>query len=91
MIDLKLPDEVVENLPEGRDEMVRYLAKYFDTVIAEYDVRFQKRMTGAFGSPLSKYEKSILKDFLIDQTLGKLEENSLLAAEVLTESTGPYR
>lgn len=85
MIELKLPDEVMENIPSGsRDDVVRYLAKYFDSVIAEYDVRFQKRVQGAFGSPLSKYEKSILKDFLIDQTLGRIEENSLLAAEALT-------
>lgn len=86
MIELKLPDEVMENIPSGgRDEMVRYLAKYFDTVIAEYDARFQKRVTGTFGAPLSKYEKSILKDFLIDQTLGKIEETSVvMAAEALT-------
>lgn len=84
-LELKLPDEVMENIPSGsREEVVRYLARYFDTVIAEYDVRFQKRVTGAFGAPLSKYERAILKDFLIDQTLGKIDEISqVMAAEAL--------
>lgn len=85
-LELKLPDEVMENIPSGsREEVVRYLAKYFDTVIAEYEVRFQKRVQGAFGQPLSKYERSMLKDFLIDQTLGKLDEmSSMMAAEAIS-------
>ena len=84
-LELRLPDEVMENIPSGnREEVVKYLAKYFDTVIDRYDHRFQKRVRGIFGTPLSQYEKSILKDFLIDQTLGKIEEASLIAAETLT-------
>lgn len=84
-LELRLPDEVLENIPSGnRDDVVRYLARYFDTVIDKYDSRFQKRVQGAFGSPLSRYEKSILKDFLIDQALGKIEEASQFAAESIT-------
>lgn len=84
-LELKLPAEVMDNIPSGsREDVVRYLAKYFDTVIDKYDARFQKRVQGGFGGPLSKYEKSILKDFLIDQTLGKIDESSLMAAETLT-------
>jgi hypothetical protein len=83
-LELKLPDDVMESIPSDRQEMIRHLAKYFDTVIDKYDARFQKRVSGAFGSPLSKYEKAILKDFLIDQTLGRIEETAHLAAESLS-------
>lgn len=84
-LELKLPADVMESIPSGnKEDVIRYLAKYFDSVIDKYDARFQKRVQGTFGQPLSKYEKSILKDFLIDQTLGKIEESSLMAAETLT-------
>lgn len=78
--ELKLPSDILERIPPGHEDMIRFLAKYFDGVIDEYDVRFQKRVGGVMGGPLSKYEKSILKDFLIDAVLGKLEEPSRLAA-----------
>lgn len=75
-LELKIPDDVLETLPTGsREELVQFLSKYFDSVIDGYDIRFQKRVSGAFGGPLSRYEKSILKDFLIDLTLGRIEEN----------------
>ncbi len=86
-LELKLPDEVMENIPAGsRDDVVKYLAKYFDSIIGEYDNRFQKRMSQSaiLGGPLSKYEKSMLRDFLIDLTLGKLEEAPPMAAEALS-------
>ena len=71
--ELKLPDEVLENIPSATPEMVKYLARYFESVIDKYDERFQRRMQGNLGGPLSRYERSILKDFLIDLTLGKIE------------------
>lgn len=84
-LELRLPDDVMESIPSGnRDAVVLYLAKYFESVIDKYDVRFQKRVKGAFGAPLSRYERSILKDFLIDQALGKIEEASQVAAEATT-------
>lgn len=70
--ELKLPPEVLEGIPSGHDEMIRHLSKHFDSVIDKYDSRFQKRVTGAFSGPLSRYEKSILKDFLIDAVIGKM-------------------
>jgi len=71
--ELKLPSEVLENIPSGHEDMIRFLATYFDGVIEDYNSRFQQRVTGAFGGPLSRYERAILKDFLIATTLGKLE------------------
>lgn len=83
-LELKLPEDILENIPSGKDEMVKYLAHYFDKVIDHYDGRFQKRVQGAMGGPLSRYEKAILKDFLIEMTMGNLEEAAELAAETLT-------
>lgn len=76
--ELKLPSDVLEHIPSGHEDMLRYLAKYFDGVIEAYGIRFQHRVGGAFAGPLSRYEKSILKDFLIDATLGKLEASGLI-------------
>lgn len=70
--ELKLPPEVLEGIPSGHDEMIRYLSTYFDGVIDKYDQRFKMRVTGAFSGPLSRYEKAILKDFLIDATIGRM-------------------
>ncbi len=73
--ELKLPSDILESIPPSRDDMIRFLAKYFDGVISEYDGRFQRRMGGGpLGGPLSKYERSVIKDFLIDAMLGKQEE-----------------
>lgn len=87
LLELRLPDEVMDNIPSGREEMVRYLSTYFDSVIEKYDVRFQKRVSGPMGGALSKYEKAVLKDFLIDQVIGRFEGGpSLMAAESLTNT-----
>jgi hypothetical protein len=81
--ELKLPSDILESIPPGREDMIRFLARYFDGVIEDYDRRFQRRMGGGvLGGPLSKYEKSILKDFLIDQALGNQEEEPPLLAAV---------
>lgn len=70
--ELKLPPEVLDGIPSGHDEMIRYLSRYFDSIINKYDSRFQKRVIGAFSGPLSRYEKSLLRDFLIDAIIGKI-------------------
>ncbi len=85
-LELKLPTEVLDNIPSSKEDMVLYLAKYFDGVISKYDVTFQKRVHGVMGGPLSRYEKSLLKDFLIAMTIGNIEQEqaSQLAAESIT-------
>ena len=85
-LELKLPTEVLDNIPSRKEDMVQYLAKYFDGIIAKYDVSFQKRVHGVMGGPLSRYEKSILKDFLIEMAVGNIEQEqaSQLAAESIT-------
>ncbi len=80
---LKLPSEILDSIPPGREDMIRFLSKYFDGVINDYDSRFQRRVGGGvLGGPLSRYEKSILKDFLIDAVMGKLEEDPPVLAAV---------
>lgn len=87
-LELKIPEEVLETLPSNnKAELINSLARYFEEVINKYDVRFQKRVGGAVGGPLSRYERSILKDFLIDHTLSFLKEDETeksFAAETLT-------
>lgn len=83
-LELKLPDDVLESIPSSKEDMVKYLSQYFESVIDQYNSRFQKRVQGAFGGPLSKYERSILKDFLIDVTIGNLEIAQPVAAETIT-------
>jgi len=73
-IELKLPDDVLDNIPESKGEMINYLSKYFDGVLDKYNDRFQKRVQGVMGHPLSRYERAILKDLLMDLALGKLQE-----------------
>lgn len=71
-IEIKLSEDTLENIPSNKEGMIRYLAKHFDTVIDDYNIRLRNRVSGSLGDPLSSYERAILKDFLIDVTLGKL-------------------
>lgn len=83
-LELKIPVEILETLPSGKEAMIRHLSSYFDGVIEKYGSVFEKRVQGGpMAGPLSKYEKSILKDFLLSTTLGRLEETeaSRFAAE----------
>ncbi len=68
---IKLPDEVMEKLPSDRAEVVAYLSRYADAVIHQYDMGFQRRVQGTMAGPLSRYEKALLKDFILDMVLGK--------------------
>lgn len=75
-LELKLPDDVINNVPDDRSGLITYLSNYFDKVIERYNERFQKRVSGLMGQPLSRYEKAILKDMLMDLAIGKLQSNS---------------
>ena len=70
LLDIKLPTEVMENLPTERSAMVEYVSRYVDEHIKQYEARFIKRVQGPMGGPLSRYERSLLKDFLLDSILG---------------------
>ncbi len=75
-IEIKLSEDVLESIPSNKEGMIRYLAKCFDSVIDNYNIRLRERVSGSLGSPLSSYERAIIKDFLIDVTLGKLQQPS---------------
>lgn len=77
LLEIKLPDHVMEHLPEDKTSLVKYLSEHVDDVIKNYEASFQRRVQGVMGGPLSRYEKSILKDFLLDVVLGKTFRNSL--------------
>lgn len=71
LLEIKLSDEIMENLPSDKAGMIQYLSKHFDEVLRKYDEDFQRRVPGMLGAPLSRYEKSLLKDFLLSAVLGR--------------------
>lgn len=73
-IEIKLSEDTLDNLPSNKEGMIRFLAKHFDAVIDDYNIRLRERVSGSLGGPLSSYERAIIKDFLIDVTLGKLHQ-----------------
>jgi hypothetical protein len=88
LIEIKLPDDIMENCPQDKAAMGTYLAEYLNKVIAVYEKRFQQRVKGALGGPLSNFEKALLRDFMLEALLGgplrqSLQESGpiLLAAE----------
>jgi len=89
MIDVRLPEEVLEGLPAGKDEMVRYLVPYIDAAIAEYEQSLRRRVTGSLGGPLDRHEKSILRDFMLDRILRNVIQEDPRPVDVLHE--GPFR
>ncbi len=70
-LEIKLPDEVMEKLPSDRAKLISCLSSLVDEEIADYEHDFQRRVQGTMGGPLSRYEKSILRDFILDRILGK--------------------
>jgi hypothetical protein len=77
LLEIKLPDHVMEHLPSDRSEMILRLSKHVDEVIRQYGISIQNRVPGTMGGPLSRYEKSLLKDFILDMVLGKDLRNAL--------------
>ena len=71
LLEIKLPDHVMEHLPSDKAEMIAHLSKHVDEVIRQYEISVQKRISGTMGGPLSRYEKSLLRDFILDRILGK--------------------
>ncbi len=74
---LMLPDEVIENLPADSQQWVPYLKDFFESsVLKTYEERFMSREKGSIlGAGLSRYEKTMMLDFLIDMALGQLRES----------------
>ncbi len=70
-LSIKLPDEVMESLPTDRSQLVAQLSRLVDEEISDYEQDFRRRVQGTMGGPLSRYEKSILRDFILDRILGK--------------------
>ena len=73
-VQLVLPDDVLEHLPKDPQSCVPYLAEFLGTVIKSYEESLGRRQPGLLGAPLSRYEKTILMDMLIDMALGQLRQ-----------------
>jgi hypothetical protein len=74
-LELRLPDEILEKVPSGKSDMIKFLSNYFDETIGQYELRLTKRVPGMMGNPLSRYERATIKDFLMDLAIGKLTSN----------------
>lgn len=64
MIDIRLPEEILDNLPSGKDDLVRHLMPSIEEAISEYEKGLRRRVSGLLGDSLSRYEKAMLRDFL---------------------------
>jgi hypothetical protein len=75
LVELKLPADILDNVPKDKEGMLKYLSGYFDVVIEKYNERFQSRVSGIMGQPLSRYERAMLKDLLMDLTIGTIHQD----------------
>lgn len=75
-IKITLPDDVMDNLPSNPAQWESYLAKFLQGGdLQVYDASLQRRQQGSvLGKPLSRYERSICTDLLLDIILGQLRE-----------------
>lgn len=72
MLDIRLPEEAAEALPSSKEDMVRYLLPFVDAAIADYELSLRRRVPGTLGGNISKYEQSLLRDFLLDKLMGNV-------------------
>jgi len=69
MIDVRLPEEVLENMPSTKEGMVQHLLPTVEAAISDYEKSLRRRVPGVLGGALDRHEKSILRDFLLDRIL----------------------
>lgn len=71
-----LPDDLLESLPADPNQWESYIARFLlSGDLKTYDLSLQRRQKGAItGAPLSRYEKSMCTDLLLDIILGQLRE-----------------
>lgn len=77
LIEIKLPEELMETLPSDREQLKQRLSEHFDKVIAEYESNFVQQVAGLLGGRLSRFEKANLKDFLMRTVLPDLESSQM--------------
>lgn len=70
LLEIRLPDEVMETLPTEESELIPFLSRYFDGVIDDYQADVLRDVKGVMGGPLSRYERATIKDFLIRRVGG---------------------
>ena len=72
MLDVRLPEEVLERLPSTKDEMVRYLLPFADEAISEYEKSLAHRVKGVLGGALARHERAMLRDFILDRLMNRV-------------------
>ena len=66
-VKITLPEEVMEHMPADRRGMIEYLSRLFDEEADEYSSSIQRRAGAPLNGPLSRYERSLIKDYLLDK------------------------
>lgn len=66
LIDIKLPEEVQEKLQSADGSFFSLLNEHLDKVITSFEGAFKARTSSG---PLTRFERAILKDFLIEAVL----------------------
>jgi hypothetical protein len=71
---LRLPDDVLAQVPSSKNEMLEYLSRYVDSqMLAQYEEDFRRRVSGALGAPFARHEQVLLRDFSMWLLLGELK------------------
>ena len=91
MIDVRLPEEVLEGLPSTKEAMVQYLVPFVDQAIVDYELSLRRRVPGALGSSLARHEKAILRDFVLDRLMRNVLQEDTNSARFETLHEGPAR
>ena len=88
MIDIRLPEEILEAIPSSKEEMVRYLLPFVDVAIDDYEKGLRLRVRGVMGGPLDKHEKSILRDFMLYRLMRNVQDDVNAHPPLLHETPG---
>ena len=72
LVKITLPDEVMERMPQNKEGIIAYLSRYFEDEVNEYSSELQRQAPAPFNQPLNRYERSLVKDYLMRKTLGAL-------------------
>jgi hypothetical protein len=72
LVKITLPDEIMERMPQDKEGIITFLSRYFEDEVNDYSSELQRQAPSPFNQPLNRYERSLVKDYLMRKTLGAL-------------------
>lgn len=82
LVKISLPDEVMERLPAGKAAMEAYLSPYAEEAVEVYSRTVQKQAPAPFNQALNRFERSLVKDFIMRTLMGDLLQKGGLSPAV---------